>query len=163
MRPNNFPTIRLAQMVSLYHGKQNLFSELVSFETLQEFYNFFSLQVHPFWRIHYNFKSVSKSAPKKLTHPFIDLLIINTIIPLKFLYQRSRGMVEEDSFLKILDKINPEKNNIISKFSEIKIKAKNAFDTQALLELKNNYCGPKRCLECAIGSSILTQCSLKLQ
>jgi len=51
--------------------------------------------------------------------------------------------------------MKPEKNSIISKFSDFGVAAKNALDTQALLELKNNYCAPKRCLECAIGSSIL--------
>jgi hypothetical protein len=51
--------------------------------------------------------------------------------------------------------MKPEKNNIISKFSEIGVSSKNAFDTQALLELKNNYCAPKRCLDCAIGNAIL--------
>ena len=63
--------------------------------------------------------------------------------------------MDEDFFLVLLKKMKPEKNNIISKFSEIGVKSKNAFDTQALLELKNNYCAPKRCLECAIGNAIL--------
>ena len=58
-------------------------------------------------------------------------------------------------FLELLKKIKPEKNSIISKFSKIGVGSKNAFETQALLELKNNYCAPKRCLECAIGNTIL--------
>ena len=83
------------------------------------------------------------------------MIIINTIIPLKFLHQKSRGVVDEEFFLVLLKKMKPEKNNIISKFSEIGVSSKNALDTQALLELKNNYCAPKRCLECAIGNTIL--------
>jgi hypothetical protein len=63
--------------------------------------------------------------------------------------------VDEMVFLEILKKIKPEKNSVISKFSELGVVAKNAFETQALLALKNNYCAPKRCLECAIGNSIL--------
>ncbi|QTE22346.1 DUF2851 family protein [Polaribacter cellanae] len=157
MRPNNFPTIRIAQLVSLFHKQQNLFSKLIDLEELKDFYALFAVEVHPFWKTHYNFESTSKSSPKKLTKSFIDLLIINTIIPLKFLYQKSRGVVDEESFLSILKKIKPEKNSIISKFNEVDVSAKNAFETQALLELKNNYCAPKRCLECAIGKTILNK------
>ena len=155
MRPNNFPTIRIAQLVSLFKKHQNLFSKLIAIDNLKEFYELFTIVVNPFWQTHYNFESISKKSPKKITTSFVDLLIINTIIPLKFLFQKSRGEVDEEFFLVLLKKMKPEKNNIISKFSEIGVSSKNAFDTQALLELKNNYCAPKRCLECAIGNAIL--------
>ena len=155
MRPNNFPTIRIAQLVSLFKKHQNLFSKLIAIDNLKEFYELFTIVVNPFWQTHYNFESISKKSPKKITTSFVDLLIINTIIPLQFLYQKSRGEVHEEFFLVLLKKMKPEKNSIISKFSEIGVSSKNAFDTQALLELKNNYCAPKRCLECAIGNAIL--------
>ena len=155
MRPNNFPTIRIAQLVSLFKKHQNLFSKLIAIDNLKEFYELFTIVVNPFWQTHYNFESISKKSPKKITTSFVDLLIINTIIPLKFLFQKSRGEVDEEFFLVLLKKMKPEKNSIISKFSEIGVSSKNAFDTQALLELKNNYCAPKRCLECAIGNAIL--------
>jgi hypothetical protein len=155
MRPNNFPTIRIAQLVALFHKHQNLFSKLIAMQDLKDFYALFSVEIPLFWKTHYNFESISKSSPKKLTKSFVDLLIINTIIPLKFLYQKSSQEIDEEFFLEILKKMKPEKNNIISKFSDIGVAAKNALETQALLELKNNYCAPKRCLECAIGSSIL--------
>jgi hypothetical protein len=155
MRPNNFPTIRIAQFTALFHKHQKLFSKLMTTNSLIDFYKLFAIEVAPFWKTHYNFESISKSSSKKLTTSFIDLLIINTIIPLKFLYQKTRGEVDETVFLEILKKMKPEKNSIISKFSELGVVAKNAFETQALLTLKNNYCAPKRCLECAIGNSLL--------
>ena len=155
MRPNNFPTIRIAQLVSLFKKHQNLFSKLIAIDNLKEFYELFTIVINPFWQTHYNFESISKKSTKKITTSFVDLLIINTIIPLKFLFQKSKGEVDEEFFLVLLKKMKPEKNNIISKFSEIGVSSKNAFDTQALLELKNNYCAPKRCLECAIGNTIL--------
>ena len=157
MRPNNFPTIRLAQLVSLFHKYQSLFSQLIALKTVKEFYDFFSLETHIFWKTHYSFTSTSKPAFKKITNSFVDLLIINTIIPLKFLYQKVNGETGDTSFLTILKKVKPEKNNIISKFSELKIAASNALETQSLLELKINYCAPKRCLECAIGRDILNK------
>ena len=155
MRPNNFPTIRIAQLVALFHKHQNLFSKLIGLSNLKDFYELFSVVVNPYWKTHYNFESISKKSPKKITTSFVDLIIINTIIPLKFLHQKSRGVVDEEFFLVLLKKMKPEKNNIISKFSKIGVSSKNALDTQALLELKNNYCAPKRCLECAIGNTIL--------
>lgn len=136
MRPNNFPTIRIAQLVALFSKQKNLFSKLINLKELKEFYDLFAIEMHPFWKTHYHFNSVSKKSHKKLTKSFIDLLIINTTLPLKFLYQKSRGAVDEDSFLQILKKIKPEKNSIISKFSDLGVWSKNAFDSQALLELK---------------------------
>ena len=155
MRPPNFPTIRVSQLVSLYYLHQQLFSKMMQTETLKGFYELFDVTVNPFWKTHYTFDKVSKSSSKKLTKSFIDLLLINTIIPLKFLYQKNRGEVNENDFLVILQKIKSEKNSIISKFDEIGIKAKNGYETQSLLELKNNYCTKKRCLRCAIGIKLL--------
>ena len=157
MRPPNFPTIRIAQLITLYHLHQNLFSKMMQIETLKGFYDLFEIDVHPFWKTHYTFDKVSKTSPKKLTKSFVDLLLINTIVPLKFLYQKNRGEVNEMGFLSILKKIKPEKNSIISKFNEIEILSKNAYETQALLELKNNYCAKKRCLQCAIGVRLLSE------
>ena len=155
MRPNNFPTIRIAQLASLFHKHQRLFSILMTIKTLKEFYELFSIEIAPFWKTHYNFESISKSSAKKLTTSFIDLLIINTVLPLKFLYQKARGEVDEMLFLEILKKMKPEKNSIISKFSKLGVVAENACESQALLELKNNYCTNKRCLQCAIGNNLL--------
>ncbi|WP_343330448.1 DUF2851 family protein [Polaribacter staleyi] len=155
MRPPNFPTIRIAQLISLYHLHANLFSKMMQTETLKEFYDLFEVNVNPFWKTHFTFDKVSKSSPKKLTKSFVDLLLINTIVPLKFLYQKNRGGVSENEFLDILQKIKTEKNSIISKFDEIGVSVKNAYESQALLELKNNYCAKKQCLQCAIGIKLV--------
>ncbi|CAM1350271.1 DUF2851 family protein [Tenacibaculum crassostreae] len=155
MRPNNFPTIRLAQLIALYYHHQNLFSQVLEVSSLKDFYMLFSVEVNGFWKSHYTFETASKKSPKRLTQSFIDLLVINTIIPLKFAYEKSRGGVDEEKLLHLIKQVKPEKNTMISKFSDINIKSKNAFETQALLELKNNYCAKKRCLQCAIGNSLI--------
>ena len=76
-------------------------------------------------------------------------------MPLKFVYSQSRGEVVEESIIQLIQQGSSEKNSIISKFSELKVKSKNALESQALIELKNNYCTKKRCLQCAIGSSLM--------
>ncbi|MCG1035560.1 DUF2851 family protein [Polaribacter sargassicola] len=157
MRPPNFPTIRIAQLIALYHLNQNLFSKIMQIKTLKEFYLLFDVDVDLFWKTHYTFEKVSKKSSKKLTKSFIDLLLINTIIPLKFLYHKNRTEVEQNDFLEVIKKIKSEKNTIISKFDELKITSKNAYESQALLELKNNYCAKKRCLQCAIGVKLLNR------
>lgn len=156
MRPTNFPTLRIAQLVSLYHLHQNLFSKLMQVSKIEVFYGLFTVSLPSFWQQHYTFETVSKKSTKRLSKAFIDLLIINTIIPLKFVYEKSRGGVNEVEIRSVLNQLKPEKNAIISKFESFKIASKSAFDTQSLLELKNNYCAPKRCLECAIGNAVLS-------
>lgn len=155
MRPQNFPTIRIAQLASLFYKNQNLFSKLMNITKKDDFYDLFSLEVNDFWKTHYMFEKESKKSAKKLSKSFIDLVLINTIIPLKFVYLKSRGEVDEHHFLSLIRQIASEKNSIISKFTDLKIQSKNAMESQALLELKNNYCTKKRCLNCAIGNNLL--------
>jgi len=155
MRPNNFPTIRIAQLGALYFKHQHLFSQILEVSRLKDFYMLFSVEVNDFWKTHYTFETSSKKSPKRLTKSFIDLLVINTIIPLRFVYEQERGTINEEQLLQLMQQLRPEKNSIINKFSELKIDAKSAFETQALLELKNNYCSKKECLQCAIGNSLL--------
>ena len=155
MRPQNFPTIRIAQLASLFFTHQNLFSKLMSITKKEEFYTLFSFTIQAFWKTHYTFESESKKSPKKLSKSFIDLILINTIIPLKFVYFQSRGAVDKDEIIQLIRQVSSEKNSIISKFSDLKIVAKTALESQALLELKNNYCTKKRCLQCAIGNNLV--------
>jgi len=155
MRPSNFPTIRMAQLIALYHAHQNLFSKLIELKSVEGYYKFFKIEIDSFWETHYTFEKESKSSKKQLSKPFLDLLLINTIIPLQFSYQKSTNTLDEDSLFTFLKQLKPEKNSIISKFLELGITAKDALETQALLQLKNNYCASKRCLECAIGHQLL--------
>jgi len=155
MRPSNFPTIRIAQLVGVYHQHQSLFSKLMSFSRLEEFYAVFNVSVNEFWQTHYTFHKTSPKKVKRVTKQFVDLLLINTVIPLKFNYLKSLNTNIDEGFLDFLKYLKAEKNTVVTKFSALKIKAINAFDSQALLELQNNYCAKKRCLHCAIGNSLL--------
>ena len=85
----------------------------------------------------------------------MDLLIINTIIPIQFAYAKSQGKEISEKLITLLNQVQPESNAIIDKFTSFGLKAKNAFETQALLQLKNEYCNKSRCLECAIGMELL--------
>jgi hypothetical protein len=154
-RPDNFPTIRLAQLAMLYHKQANLFTALIELNDLSKIYKLFNVSVSDYWQSHYNFDKLSPAKNKPLTHSFIDLLIINTIIPLQFAYAQSQGKDITEDLINLISQIDPEQNNIISKFHSFGLFSENALHTQALLQLKNEYCNTKRCLNCAIGLELL--------
>ncbi len=154
-RPDNFPTIRLSQLANLYHKQQNLFSKTIDISKLNQFYDLFDISVSDYWKNHYNFDKESTKKEKKLSKSFIDLLIINTIIPIKFAYAKSNAKEIDEEIIEILNEVSPETNSTINKFISFGIKPKSAFETQSLLQLKNEYCNKQRCLDCAIGSFLM--------
>lgn len=154
-RPDNFPTIRLSQLATLYHKQQNLFSKIKDLNSLKAIYDIFIVSVAPYWQTHYQFDKISSKKKKVLTKSFIDLIVLNTIIPLQFAYAKSQGKEVSESLIDILNEVEAEKNSIVDKFSFFGIKAENAFETQSLLQLKNEYCNKNKCLNCAIGMELL--------
>lgn len=154
-RPDNFPTIRLAQLAMLYHKQQNLFSKMIVAKTVTALHQLFEITITNYWQNHYQFDKESPKKKKQFSKAFIDLLIINTIVPIQFAYAKSQGKEASESLLDLLREIAAEKNIIIEKFSNFGIKAKNAFETQSLLQLKNEYCNQSKCLQCAVGIQLL--------
>ena len=154
-RPDNFPTIRLAQLALLYHKEQNLFSKIIAATTLNELYQLFEISTSDYWCSHYQFDKVSPKRQKRFSKSFIDLLVLNTIAPLQFAYAKSQGKELAEAVVELLREIAAEKNVIVEKFSNFGIKSKNAFETQSLLQLKNEYCNRGKCLQCAVGIQLL--------
>ena len=154
-RPDNFPTIRLSQLANLYHSQQNLFSIISTSNSLVTIYKTFEVAVSAYWQNHYQFDKESPKKLKKLSKSFVDLIVINTIIPLQFAFAKSQGKENSEDLIKLLNEVAPEKNAITDKFSFFGIYPKNAFESQSLLQLKNEYCNKSRCLECAIGMQLL--------
>ena len=154
-RPDNFPTIRLAQLANLYFHRKNLFSLVMNSNSVNELYQVFNVGVSHYWQTHYSFDKESSKKIKKLSKSFIDLLVINTIIPLRFAYARSQQKEITQELIDLAIAIPSEQNVIIEKFEVFGIRSKNVYESQALLELKKNYCDYKKCLDCAIGHFIL--------
>jgi hypothetical protein len=154
-RPDNFPTIRLSQLASLYNNQHNLFSKLIEAKSVEDIYKIFKVSVSDYWQTHYLFDKESPKKKKALSTSFIDLVIINTIIPIQFAYAKSQGASTSERLIDLLQDVAPESNGIIQKFHSFGIKAQNAFETQSLLQLKNEYCNKSKCLECAIGMELL--------
>jgi len=154
-RPDNFPTIRLSQLASLYNKHQNLFSKIVALKSVKNIYEVLNVSASLYWQNHYQFDKESPKKSKPLSKSFIDLLIINTIIPVQFAYASIMGESIEEDLIALLKEVLPEKNSVIDKFEFFGVSSKNAFDTQTLLQLKNEYCNQNACLKCAVGMELL--------
>lgn len=155
LRPANFPTIRLSQLANLLHKRPHLFSEVISAGTLSELYAIFNVSSSSYWDSHYNFEVISAKRKKRLTKEFINLLIINTVIPLKYCYAKEKGQDISEEILQLATTIKAEDNSIVKKFKSLSRFENNALESQGLLELKNNYCEKNKCLQCAVGNSLL--------
>jgi hypothetical protein len=156
-RPDNFPTIRLAQLAALYHSNQNLFSNLIEMRSVKEIETILSSSISHYWLTHYQLDRLSPYKKKPLSKSFKDLLIINTIVPLQFAFAKSQGREITEGVLQLLKEIKAEKNTILDKFKLVGFLANNAFESQSLLQLKNEYCTKSNCLQCAIGIELLQQ------
>ena len=155
LRPDNFPTIRLAQFVELYASNSNLFSKIIECTTLQEIETVFKIEVSEFWQTHYSFTSSHKQKKKQLSKAFVTLLIINTIIPLTFFYNKKNGL-ENTTIINWMRLLPLELNNITKGYIAIypSLNA-NALCSQGLIHMKRNYCDKLKCLNCEIGLKII--------
>jgi len=133
LRPSNFPTIRLSQFAALYASNNKLFQDLMHLEG-EDLHALFNCKASNYWDTHYTFGKTSGKRAKTISKKFIDLLVINTIMPLKFCYQKHNGIPVIDSFTKDIARIAKEDNAIIQKFLDLDVTVKSAKDTQALLE-----------------------------
>ena len=158
LRPDNFPTIRLAQIAALYAQNSSLFQKLMETISLKEIRVIFKVQVSEYWKSHYNFSSSHIAKNKNLSSAFIDLLIINCIIPLKFVFAKHQGVEIQQQLLELVGNIKKEKNSTVQLFNELRPgTAKNALQSQALIELKKNYCDRNNCLHCELGASLFNK------
>lgn len=159
LRPANFPTIRISQLAHLRSKNTRLFAKILSAKSIRDLEEIFKVTASSYWDTHYQFANDSpKKNTKKVGNTLIKAVIINVVVPLIFVYGKHKQDEKYiDKALFFLEKVKPESNSIITKWNELGLKPKNAMQTQALLELKNNYCSQKKCLNCNIGNKILQQ------
>lgn len=157
LRPPNFPTIRLSQLADLYR-QQNLFSKIMEAEHIDELYDIFkSVKASEYWDCHFNFGTISKVQPKTLTKGFIDLIILNTILPLKYVYHKYHSEEIVDKIIDLYQNIPAEKNSLIQSWKDLGISVTNAMESQSLIYHYKNSCDEKNCLTCSIGFKLLKE------
>lgn len=158
LRPVSFPTIRISQLAKLIHQSNSLFSSIAESQKLKDLENFFQLEVSDYWETHYTFGgNQTKKKSKSLGKKSINGLIINSIIPFLFLYGKKKKQENiQQKAIDWLEEMKPETNKIISNWVKLGAEIKNAYQSQAYIQLMNEYCKPEKCLQCAIGNKILT-------
>ena len=156
MRPLNFPTVRLAQLAMLLHKASHLFSISIETDDIQVVRSIIQVQANDYWHYHYQLDEPTSYKPKRVGKDMADRLLINVIIPIVFAYghlQQNTAIIEKALYW--LQHIPVEKNNIVTIWKKNGVDMQHAADSQALLTLYSEYCQQKRCLQCAVGHSIL--------
>ena len=156
LRPQNFPHIRISQLANLYYQRKAGLSALIDCKDTVAMAEMLRTQVTPYWETHYTFGSESVKNAKHLSPFSINLLMINTCVPMLFAYGR-HAMKESlcDRAFDILEQLKAENNHIIRMWKECGLDVKSAGNSQALIQLKREYCDKRECLRCRIGYEYL--------
>jgi len=159
LRPPNFPTIRLSQMADLYFQHQNLFSKVISAQNYEELYEIFKdIKASEYWDDKFNFGKVSPhNQPKTLSKEFINLIILNTILPIKYTYHKYHNEEIYEEIINFYKYLPSEKNSITENWGKLKVKIKTSLESQSLIYHFKSNCETKNCLNCRIGFKILKE------
>ena len=157
LRPVNFPTIRISQLAAMLSVTGGLFSKVVEAKDIKTLRKVFEVSASEYWDDHYIFGKRSRKISKNAGAVSSDILLINAIIPAVFVYGQSRDNQEVcERAILFLEEIKPERNIIITDWKEAGVEAGSAFDSQALIQLRNEYCKKRRCLDCRIGTRLIS-------
>ncbi|MDR0750586.1 MAG: DUF2851 family protein [Tannerellaceae bacterium] len=161
VRPINFPHIKIAQLAALWHRRDTLFSAILHTDDMQQIKELFRIPASAYWDTHYHFRHASPAREKAPGEAALTIILINAVAPMLFAYGRKN---KQDAYcrraLRLLETIPPEKNQTVAMYCLSGIQVHNAGDSQALIQLKKEYCDRKECLRCRIGFRLLKQASL---
>ncbi|MCF6366485.1 MAG: DUF2851 family protein [Bacteroidales bacterium] len=156
IRPDNFPTIRISQFAALIHKSSHLFSKVLESNNINSVMQLFDVEASGYWSTHYTFGKESKKRIKTFGKIATENILINTVIPIMFLYGKEKANEKvKDRAINFLEKIKPEKNNITKKWASIGLDIKNAYFSQSYIQLYNEYCSKRKCLNCRIGNKFI--------
>lgn len=157
-RPTAFPQIRIAQLASLLHSSHGLFSKITACDDIGRIRLMFHVNASEYWQTHYAFGITSERKSKYLGDSSLDILLINTVAPILFIYGKS---IDNEALceraLKFLEMLKPEQNSITKLFAKLKMPLNSAADSQAMIQLKREYCELRKCLFCRIGHQLLVE------
>ena len=156
-RPTAFPQIRIAQLAALLHSSHGLFSKITACDDVGRIRLMFHVNASEYWQTHYAFGVSSERKVKYLGDASLDIILINTVAPILFIYGRTiDSEIHCERALRFLEILKPERNSITKRFEKLKMPLNNAADSQAMIQLKREYCEPRKCLFCRVGHQLLT-------
>lgn len=158
MRPANLPYRRIATLAGMLAGGFRMFRRLTECHCAEDARRLFSPTLNSYWQTHYTLGGAeSEASGARMSRSMLDVLIINTVVPLLHAYGTCRGQEELcHRAIDLLCELPPERNTIVSAFQSAGIRARDAFTTQALIQLRRAYCEQRKCLFCRIGHRILS-------
>jgi hypothetical protein len=157
LRPANFPTIRISQLAGMLTVTGGLFSKVLEVSDIKHLKELFEVSASEYWNDHFVFGRKSRSSSKVTGSQATDIFLINAVIPVIFVYGRYRDEISIcERALSFLEDISPEENSIIDEWRSAGVAAESAFCSQALIQLRNNYCKKRRCLSCRIGAKLIS-------
>ena len=160
MRPQNFPCRRIALLARYVEGNFRLMSDLLDADgDIEKLRKLFAVTLTGYWGNHYSFSGTSplQESSQVLGRSSVDVILINTVVPLYYAYGTvtdNYGRVE--SAVNILEQLKPENNRITALFTNAGMKIDNALASQAIIEVRNSYCNPRKCLYCRVGHKLLS-------
>lgn len=158
-RPNNFPTRRIALLAKSLYGGFSLMSRIVEDKgNNEDFRALFDWELEGYWADHLDFGHPAGKLSSGLSPKAASLLDINLRAPLLYAYGAWRGDAElAERGLDVWRDTEAENNAIIRRWENAGVKCLSASDSQALLQLRKEYCDRNRCLECRFGHNLLRQ------
>ncbi len=157
LRPANFPTIRISQLSGLLTVAGGIFSRVLESESVEQLIELFEVPASDYWNSHFVFGKETRDFQKNTGSQAAEILLINAVIPLMFVYGRSRDDQDRcERALTFLEQVPAEKNTILDEWKNTGIAADSAFYSQALIQLRNEYCKRRRCLDCRIGGKLIS-------
>ena len=157
LRPVNFPTVRISQLAAMLSAAGGLFSKTLEAGNIKMLKEVFEVSASEYWNDHYVFGKKSKNVSKSTGSQATDILLINAVLPALFIYGKRRDNSEIcERAITFMENIQAEANTIIEEWKSAGIEAESAFYSQALIQLRNSYCKKRRCLECRIGSKLIS-------
>jgi hypothetical protein len=158
INPANHPVLRIAQLAAFLTTREFLFDNLVRCRTVDDVQSLFRAQASDYWSTHYIPSRASDSRPKRIGHFKANMLGINLAVPLIFAYGSA---VHDDSLkdtaLDLLEKIVCEENRIVNGWRAANVPLESAFDSQAILQLNNEYCARGLCRTCPVARRVIRE------
>ena len=155
-RPQNFPYRRIALLTQFVQGGFSLMNDILKASDTESLRQLFDIELSGYWTTHYSFGKPSPGAGRALSNSSIDIVLINTVAPLYY----ARGEMTDDfsmtdRAIALLEDLRPEQNSIVTLFKGAGIRCDNALTSQALIQLRRNYCEARKCIFCRLGHRLL--------
>lgn len=158
IRPQNFPYRRIAMLAQFIEGGFRMMNRILEAEGEKEMRALFEVELSGYWSKHYTFGKPNERATATLSRSSIDIILINTVAPLLYAYGELTGNYEmTDKAIKLLEDLRAESNSIVSHFVAYGIDCPDALTSQALVQLKREYCDARKCIYCKIGHHLLSK------